>query len=224
MQPITPSCRSQLSAADIEFIANALVSTPTEKDNLLGLLADEAARDAILESDRLFQAIVAVETPLPISPRLYFYVLTRRVLPQSDRAVTDYIASLLAKFLEGNRWQTLPGLPDIQTQYVTDMLAVLANLKGTQAFLLQAHVGNYSLFVSGIFPGYIQHRATYRGAPDLSFYEGVGRTHYHLAADQLDARQAGLTDVLHTIGDDFAGVRRGLNRVAEQFLHWKPPA
>ena len=138
MMPITPSCRSQLSAQDVEFIASALGTDVTS------LLVDDATRDAVLESDKLFQALLDAHAPLPVSPRLYFYALTRRVLAHHDRAVADYIASVLAEFLEGDRWQTLPGLPDMQTQYVTDMLTVLADLKGDRAFLLQAHVGNFS--------------------------------------------------------------------------------
>ncbi len=214
MKPITPSCRSQLSAQDVDFIASVLGT------DVISLLAEETTRDAVLESDKLFHALLHVRTPLPVSARLYFYALTRRVLVHHDRAVADYIASVLAEFLEGDRWQTLPGLPDIQTRYVTDMLTILADLKGDRAFLLQAHVGNFSLFVSGIFPEHIRHRATARGAPDIRFYESVGSTHYRLAAHQPQARQTGLENVLDTIGNEFTDVRRGLNRVADQFLHW----
>ncbi len=214
MKPITPCCRGHLSAQDVSFI------TAVAGADVTPLLAEETSRDAVLESDALFHALLHVRAPLPVSARLYFYVITRRVLPQQDRAVTDYIATVLAEFLEGDRWQTLPGLPDIQTRYVTDMLTVLADLKGNRAFLLQAHLGNFSLFVSGIFPDHIRHRASVCGAPDISFYETIGRTHYRLAAHQPQARQTGLEHVLDTIGSEFTAVRRGLNRVADQFLHW----
>lgn len=214
MKPITPSCRSQLSAQDVTFITSAVGADGAS------LLADDATRDAVLESDKLFHALLHIRAPLPVSARLYFYVLTRRVLAHHDRTVADYIASVLAEFLEGDRWQTLPGLPDMQTRYVTDILTVLADLKGDRAFLLQAHIGNFSLFVSGIFPDHIRHRAAVRGAPDLRFYEAVGSAHYRLAAHQPQARQTGLEGVLDTIGSDFPDVRRGLNRVADQFLHW----
>ena len=36
-------------------------------------------------------------------------------------------------------------------QYISDMLIALQRVTPEQAFLLRAHVGNYSLFVSGIF-------------------------------------------------------------------------
>src|SRR5262245_29681838 len=97
MKPITPNCRSQLSAQDVKFIASVFAPNLSMKDSMTELLADESARDAILESDRLFQALLEVRAPLPVSPRLYFYVLTRRVLDQFDRDVADYIASLLAE-------------------------------------------------------------------------------------------------------------------------------
>jgi hypothetical protein len=202
----------------VAFITSALGA------DVAPLLADPASRDAVLESDRLLHCLLHARAPLPVSPRLYFYVITRRVLAHHERVVADYIATVLAEFLEGDRWQTLPGLPDMQTRYVTDMLTVLADLKGDRAFLLQAHIGNFSLFVSGIFPEHIRHRATRRGAPALDFYESVGSTHYRLAAHQPQARTTGLENVLETIGNEFSDVRRGLNRVADQFLHWNVAA
>ncbi|MCX7915281.1 MAG: hypothetical protein N3A53_03130 [Verrucomicrobiae bacterium] len=220
MKPITPSCRDGLTARDREFVADVLGGSPRQRAAVRELLQDENARDSLLEKTALRQALLESREPLAVSPQLYFYVLTRWVLPGLDRITTDYIATLLVEFLQGERWRTVPGFADQPTEYVTDMLLILAHLKGEQAFLVQTHVGNYALFLTGVFADHVRYRAQHRGAPDIGFYEEVGRAHYQLAARQPYARRHGLDDVLETVGEEFPTVRRGLNRLADQFWHW----
>jgi hypothetical protein len=40
------------------------------------------------------------------------------------------------------------------------------------------HIGNYSLFLTGVFPERIRARAEQRGFPDLRYYESLGRSQY----------------------------------------------
>ena len=40
---------------------------------------------------------------------------------------------------------------------------------------MRAHLGNYALWLSGLFPDYIEARHWRRGAPDLDYYEEMGR-------------------------------------------------
>src|SRR5207244_1612266 len=72
-------------------------------------------------------------------------------------------------------------------EYISDMLIALTRATPEQAFLLRAHVGNYSLFISGIFHENAQRRSL-RGGPDLKFYEEIGRTNYQLVASHATAR------------------------------------
>jgi hypothetical protein len=85
------------------------------------------------------------------------------------------------------------------------------------------HVGNYSLFLSGIFPQHIQERASRRAAPEITFYDKVGSANYRLAASHRLARNAGLGDIYLTIADHFTNVRLGLNRMSDQLLCLEPP-
>src|SRR5438094_17530 len=85
-------------------------------------------------------------------------------------------------------------------QYISDMLIALTRATPEQAFLLRAHVGNYSLFISGIFHENTQLRSL-RGGPDLEFYEQVGRTNYQLVASHAVARRCELDDVFEGLAD-----------------------
>jgi hypothetical protein len=218
MTTIKADCRERLTAEDLQFVANSVSNQVCGSPGLLELLQDSTARDAALESDRLLQALLDAPEPLRVSPQLYFYVLVRRTLGKFDRFIADYIASVLAAFLQSRRWRTLPGHPECAADFVSDMLALLSAASSEHEFLIRAHVGNYSLFMTGIFPEHLRHRTALRGAPGLSFYEEVGSTNYRLAADHQIARRHELTDVYRTIADRFTEVRHGLNRLSDRLI------
>ena len=98
------------------------------------------------------------------------------------------------------------------------MLIALQRVTPEQAFLLRAHVGNYSLFVSGIFHENAQRRRE-RGGPDLKFYEQVGRTNYQLVASHEAARRCELDDVFEELADRFHGIRLALNELSDRLLN-----
>jgi hypothetical protein len=97
-------------------------------------------------------------------------------------------------------------------------LIALTRASAEQSFLLRAHVGNYSLFLSGIFHENAQHRSR-RGAPDLEFYEKIGRTNFQLVASHSTARRCELNDVFEKLADRFHEVRLALNRLSDELLN-----
>lgn len=218
MDVIQANCRHRLTAADFAFLATTLARDPAHTGSVAQLLTDETARDAALDSERVLAALIEAPGPAPVSPHLYFYVLTRRVLPQLDRTVADYIANVLATFLDLRRLRAVPGEPDQQADHLADLLTLVAAVSGDRAFLLRAQVGNVSLFLAGIFPEQIQARAHRHAAPGLDFYEAVGRTNYRLAADYRQARSSGLAPVLHLVAERFSDVRQGLNQMTDRYL------
>ncbi len=222
MATTKPNCRDRLTLDDFHILASTLAKERTGEERLVDLFRDEPARDAALESDRLLRLLLDTPNPLPVSPQLYFYVLTRHSLVGFDREIADYIAGVLAMFLDVRRLRELPEHPEIETEYVTDMLATVATSSAERAYWLRAHVGNYTLFVSGIFPGRIQYQAARRGAPGLSFYEEVGSANFRLASDHHLARRNGLADVYRTIAEHFSAVRCDLNRLSDRLLCIEP--
>jgi hypothetical protein len=222
MKPILPSCRERLSAEDFAFIAASLARDPRNAVGLAKLLTDPRARDAALETDRLFRALLEDPRTLPVSPQLYFYVLTRRALPRLERETADYIATVLVVFMEMRKLRTLPTHPESVVDYVSDMLAALAAASAAEEFHIRAHVGNYSMFMAGIFPAHLQHRASVRGAPGLSFYDELGSRSYRLASDHELAQQHALSPVYRAIADRFKEVRFSLNQMADRLLCIEP--
>ena len=218
---IRANCRERFTAADFDFVVRTLARSQTDGVSLVDLLSDLKTRDAVLDHPRLVDAILSQARHLSISSHFYFYVLARHVLRQAgitDRKLCDYVASLLETFSHMSGMQA-PHLADERgRQYISDMLIALSRATSEQAFLLRAHVGNYSLFISGIFHENTQRRSL-RGAPDLKFYEQIGRTNFQMVASHATARRCELNDVYEELAGRFREVRLALNQLSEQLLN-----
>ncbi|MEO5719258.1 MAG: hypothetical protein ABIR29_11920, partial [Chthoniobacterales bacterium] len=214
---ITANCRARFTAADFQFIVRTLARSPNDSVSLVDLLGDEETRDAVLDQPRLVEAILSQGGQLAISSAFYFYILARHVLRRAginDRKLCDYVASLLETFSRTGVLGAPHGGPEQGQQYLSDMLIALTRASAAETFLLRAHVGNYSLFVSGIFHENAQRRSR-RGAPDLEFYEKIGRTNYQLVAAHSTAKRCALNDVFEELADRFHEVRLALNHLSD---------
>src|ERR1043166_8111240 len=192
MKMIQPNCRVQFAAEDIDFILSVIGAKIQTAECLTKLLADEASRDLILDDEALFHALLERRGCLRVSSRFYFYILVRHVFRRSginDRAVADYVAEVLTEFARAERARcVVPGAPQT-LDYFFEMLSALQTADARTTFFLRAHIGNYSLFLSGVFPERIRFRAEARGFPDLKYYEGLGRAHYRAASDHRLAQR-----------------------------------
>jgi hypothetical protein len=218
---IRANCRERFTAADFDFVVRTLARSRIDHVSLIELLGDAETRDSVLDNPRLVDAILSNAGQLCISSHFYFYVLARHVLRDvgiTDRKLCDYVASLLETFSRVNGLHAPHVSEDRGRQYVSDMLIALTRATSEQAFLLRAHVGNYSLFLTGIFHENTQRRSL-RGAPDLAFYEQIGRTNYQLVASHATARRCELSDVYGELADRFCEVRLALNRLSDQLLN-----
>jgi hypothetical protein len=221
MKMIKPNCRVQFAAQDIEFILSVLGSKLAESDCLVQLLADEDTRDLILDDEALFHAVLERGGCLRVTSHFYFYILVRHVFNRSgipDRNVADYVAEVLAEFARAEQARcVLPG----QTQsldYFFEMLAALQTADDHTCFRLRAHIGNYSLFLSGVFPDRIRVRAERRGFPDLKYYEALGKTHFRVAGEHRLAQRYELADIFGTLSERFETTRRALNDISSRLF------
>lgn len=221
MNVIQPNCRIQFTAEDVDFVVSALGRDTGSVDTLTGLLADAETRDLILDDDRLYQALLERRGCLNVSCHFYFYVLVRHVFRRSgieDRAVADYVAEVLSEFSRIERTRCrLPG----ETQpldYFTDLLAALRTADDHASFCIRAHIGNHSLFLAGVFPGRIRHRAEQRGFPDLTYYEELGRSNFRVASDHRLARRFELAPIFEILAERFQTTRLALNDLTDRLL------
>src|SRR5713101_4569031 len=214
MKMIQPNCRIQFAAEDIEFILSVLGRKLGTAECLVKLLADEDSRDLILDDEALFHALLERRGCLRVSSRFYFYILVRQVFRRSDiqdRSVADYVAEVLTEFARTERSRcVVPGQTN-PLDYFFEMLAALQKADDRTSFFIRVHIGNHSLFLSGVFPERIRFRAEARGFPDLKYYEGLGRTQYRVASDHRLAQRYDVAEVLSTLAERFQTTRLALN-------------
>ncbi|RMF65614.1 MAG: hypothetical protein D6743_07730 [Calditrichaeota bacterium] len=220
---IRPNARNRLTYEDFEFISETLAEEPRARAAILNLLATEEERDALLDMPQLFERLLAGPDLSPISPYLYFYVLIRRVLREfdiEDREVADYLATMLTEFSRGQRSQMISDYHDRQYRYLIDLLKDLLDAEPEERFMIQSHLGNYSMFLAGVYPDYIYYRRTYKKmAPDFSYYEQMGSTSYQQAAKHRLAEELELAEILETLGTKFRKVRLALNYMVDRYMH-----
>lgn len=219
---IRANCREQFTADDFEFITHAVAKRAEDHVPLTELLTDPDTRDKILDHPSLLDAILQSEGLASISPYLYFYVLVRKALSEhgiDERDVADYVACLLAEFSTTRRMQTVGSGHTKRYTYLVDMMSDFLDASSYEAFLLRSHMGNYSLFLTGIFPDYVYRRATYgRKAPGFEYYEKVGSQSYRWAAQHRIADKYHIAHILELLAERFRYVRVALNDMADNYL------
>jgi hypothetical protein len=221
MKVIRPNCRAQFTAADFEFLASVLPSRAGQAQGLVRILEDGDSVDLLLDHPNLFRAVLDLRSCLRVSLRFYFYVLVRHALLREeihDRDVADYVAEVLAEFSLLQRLRSPNPRDERHLEYMHEMLEALERMEEEERFAMQAHIGNYALFLSGIFPGHLQRRVERRAAPGFRFYEELGASHFTLAGHHHIARRMDMASVLMTLGRAFHVTRLALNHLSEKLV------
>lgn len=219
---IQANCRAQFTADDFSFVVRVLAKSPRDATSLVSLLSDETERNAVLDHELIYHAVVEGTDCLQVSSAFYFYVLTRRVLRRvslDERALTDYVAAVLLAFSRTSQLSSSATESPRNFAYISDLLLQLHRCPPEQICGLRAHLANYSLFLSGIFAERVEAHAQRRGAPGLRFYESIGQVSYLTAAQHPQARRHELQPIFEQLGAEFRRVRLALNDLADTLLH-----
>jgi hypothetical protein len=181
----------------------------------------ESGIDAVLDDQRLLPALMESRLGMNVSLPLFCYVVVRSALRgagEDDRALADYVAAILLHFGARGRAERIAESAD-QTYYTVS--ALLDEVNGAdvrRSFLVRQHLGNYALWLSGLFPDLIEQRRWRRGGPDLEYYEDMGRRGFQLAADHRLAQENGLDKLFREVAEHFPQVRVALNGVSDTLL------
>lgn len=222
---IRANCRAKFASEDVDFVLSVLGGKIGTAECLVKLLADDESRDVILDDDALFHALLERRGCLRVSTRFYFYILVRHVFRRADiqdRAVADYVAEVLSEFASADYSAHLlqSGASGQRTpvDYFFETFAALRGADDRADFFIRVRMGNWSLFLAGVFPDRIRFRAEVRGSPDLGYYEGIGRTQYRVASDHRLAQRYELSGILGTLAERFGATRLALNDIAERLF------
>lgn len=218
---ILADTRHHLTRDDAQLVARLIARDSGEELAAIERKLSDGEIDAVLDDDRLPDALMRARQGACASLPLFAYVMVRRALRrlgEDDRTLADYLAALMLHFGMRDRANRI-GLSDDQTyETLVDLLADVDDPDGKRSFLVRTHLGNYALWLSGFFPDYIAHRQFRRGGPDLDYYEEMGRRGFQLAAGHRLARNHGMTTLYATAAERFGLLRAALNEVSDTML------
>ncbi len=215
---IKPNIRASFGRREAELLVS--ISGPgaeerLQRDGIDSLLDDVLVVRAVLQRDGISTA------PAP----LVFYLLVRHALLSrevADRQLADYTAALLLEFGTAGRAFKAGDDRTETFAYLTDILVALEQARGEREFELRVHLGNFALWLGGVFPDHITARVQRRGAPPLSYYDALGAAGFRSAAGMELAVRHGLGDVFLSFADQFSNVRAALNGLSDALFFPQP--
>lgn len=219
---ILPNVRASFGPSEVEALLSALEQRTRRSRRLWeGRLAEEGL-DALMDEREALRAVMESRGIASMSPKLVFYVMVRHTLLDcglDDPGIADYLAALLVEFGESGRAYRIARYDDKTYYYLVDLVTDLeAESSERRQFLLRAHLGNYSLWLSGLFPDYVVARLNRRGAPGLEYYEEMGSTGFLMASECDLAGRYDLASLYRQVARGFRPVRKALNRVSDRYF------
>lgn len=217
---ILPTIRASITREDALHLVELLGRHDRELRDAARQRLEDHGVDALLDDPRVRNALLT-DPDVRVAPAVVFFVLVRQALIESgvdDSATADFVASLVLAF--GRARAAYRPSDDDATEYfyLVDLIADLRNADARRAFLLRSHLGNYSLWMAGLFPDYLERRHRHRGAPSMTYFDQMGASGYATAARSGEAEALGVRDVFDRVGRDFVKVRFALNRVSERVM------
>lgn len=217
---ILPHIRGSFGRTEAAWLLALLADGQGSREDEEDRIRDEGI-DALLDDPRTLNALLTGPGIATIPAPLAFYLLVRHALLEdgiNNPTVADYLASLLLEFRKERRAQRVAEAGDDEYDYLVDIVDAIADSRGRESFLLRAHLGNFSLWLSGLFPDRITARVHRRGAPGIQYYEELGATGFRMAAGTSTAERCGLDHLYLTFAYNFPALRVALNRIADRYL------
>jgi hypothetical protein len=177
--------------------------------------------DAILDDPRLLRALLSTRLGSCASEPLFLYVVARHAMLQSGEdevMLADYAASILLHFGLRDRANRVADADDETYDTVAALVGEVDGPDPRRTLLVRAHLGNYALWLAGVFPDFIEKRRWKRGGPPIDYYDEMGQRGFQLAAEHRLANEHGLKPMFTLAAERFAVMRTALNRVSDTLM------
>ncbi len=218
---ILADTRARLGRADAQLVVRLLArGSGRAQDAAERTLADQGL-DPLLDDERLLEALLDARQGAHASLPLFCYVVVRHALRRAgepDRVLADFVAAILLHFGQRRRATRISEHDDIEYDTLAALGAEAEGANASRAFLARAHLGNYALWLSGLYPDHIERRRWRRGGPPIGYFEQLGRRGYRLAAEHRLAGEHGLQPLYARAAERFPTLRRALNQVSDRLL------
>jgi hypothetical protein len=216
---ILANLRQRLTPDDHQLVLALLAGGDARRRARLERRAAEEGPDTLLDEAELPGLLRDAPGYATPSAPLFIYVAVRQTLRRAgldDQRLADYVGAMVFEFgLKDRAWR-LSRNDDDEFHYLSDIVAAAEQQPGRRGFLLLAHLGNYSLWLAGLFPDRVAQRRQRRAGPDFSYYETLGARGFRLASDDDLAARLELADVYAHAAERFGAIRVALNRLSDE--------
>jgi len=153
--------------------------------------------------------------------RRFFSGLTEHAfysrLGVADPVLVDYISGMLVRFVESDRVFGLRSPTGRRLDQVAEMLAEAEARQGEARRHVHRHIGDFTLFWSGVYPEFIEHVRRSGGADSLLDYGQLGRRSYYVASTIPVAKEVAPTPLLKRLSEQFDLCVYGLGEVRREW-------
>lgn len=136
-----------------------------------------------------------------------------------DQHLIFYLVKMLDRFVDAEELYNLPNRDDDDYRYVFEMIEASRESNDSERYQIFCHIGNYSLYLTGVFPDYIRYRHERKNRPmDVNSYCNYGKTYYEKAAKHRLARKQSLEPVLKKLSRGYDLVRTSLELMFKRLV------
>ncbi|MBX9928307.1 MAG: hypothetical protein K2X99_05270 [Gemmatimonadaceae bacterium] len=218
---ILANVRATLTRSDVQLALALLGERGRDAADAAELRLREAGIDGLLDDPALADALRTHDRGAAASEALFTYVAVRHALRrmgEEDRGLADFVSSILLHFSRGRRAQRVAAHDDEEFDSLAMLAEAMDGPDPRRAFLVRVHLGEYALWMGGMFPDRIAHLHARRGAPGLSYFDEMGARGFRLAAEHRLANELGVAPLFGATAERFPRLRAALNQVSDTLL------
>ncbi|QDT66109.1 hypothetical protein [Calycomorphotria hydatis] len=141
----------------------------------------------------------------------------------ADPALTDYLSTLLLRFTKCEAIYRFHDVEGKRLEEVAEMLMEAEQRQASPKRELHRHIGDYTLFWSGVFPESLRRMQAATRKDHLIDYCEQGRRSYFIASTFDGDPYRGEAPILRRLSEDFELCREGLNRARREWASQSGP-
>ncbi|TWT43391.1 hypothetical protein [Botrimarina hoheduenensis] len=130
-----------------------------------------------------------------------------------DPPLVDYVTEMLTRFLSTDSLYSVRSVRGERLTQVADMLAEAEARRGQAKRTLHRHIGDFTLFWTGVFPEAAERLRKTGGKDALLNYRELGKRSYAVASRIPVELELASSDVLERLSDEFELCVYGLGEV-----------
>ena len=141
-----------------------------------------------------------------------------------DPQVVDYLAALLSRFIHMDAIYRLRNVRGERLEEVADMMLEAEAMppEGRTRREVHRHIGDFTLFWTGVYPETLKHLRTVFSKDHFIDYCEQGKRSYYIASTFEDEPYREEAPVLRRLSDEFELVAYGLNQVRREWEKSQP--